>query len=120
MKELIGKVTFMLSKLPQKTTVHKVDLFDDTKLAYEFNCFFTNVGKNMLSKIPNAATSFTYFVNKSDFVIKTKELSIKEFKDGFYFLRGNKSRGYGDVNYNVIKIKKIFISHLKRVFFQTT
>ena len=45
MKELIGKVTFMLSKLPQKTTVHKVDLFDDTKLAYEFNCFFTNVGK---------------------------------------------------------------------------
>ena len=120
MKELIGKVTFMLSKLPQKTTVHKVDLFDDTKLAYEFNCFFTNVEKNMLSKIPNAATSFAYFVNKSDFVIKTKELSIKEFKDGFYFLRGNKSRGYGDVNYNVIKIKKIFISHLKRVFFQTT
>ena len=36
MKELIRKVTFMLSNLPQKTTVHQVDLFDDTKLTHEF------------------------------------------------------------------------------------
>ena len=29
---------------PQKITVNKVDLFDETKIAHVLNSFFTNVG----------------------------------------------------------------------------
>ena len=41
MKELIGKVKLKSSNLPRKITVNKVDLFDETKIAHEFNFFFT-------------------------------------------------------------------------------
>ena len=76
MKELIGKMTIKSSNLPRKITVNKVDLFDQTKIAHEFNSFFTNIEKNLASKIPNASTLFEYFVNKSDFVMETKPLTI--------------------------------------------
>ena len=55
-----------------------MDLFDETKLAHEFNSFLTNVRKNLASKIPNASTLFEYFANNSDFVMETKALSIIE------------------------------------------
>ena len=103
MKELIGKVKLKSSNLPRKITVNKVDLFDQTKIAREFNFFFTNIGKNLASKIPNASTPFEYFVNKSDFVMETKPLSMNELKDAFYSLKSNKSPGYDDISYNVIK-----------------
>ena len=65
--------------------------------------FFTNVGKNLASKIPNASTPFKYFVNKSYFAIETKALSMNELKDAFYSLESNKSPGYDGISYNVIK-----------------
>ena len=55
-----------------------MDLFDETKLAHEFNSFLTNVRKNLASKIPNASTLIEYFANNSDFVMETKALSIIE------------------------------------------
>ena len=64
MKELIGKVKLKSSNLPRKITVNKVDLFDETKIAHEFNFFFTNIGKNLASKIPSVSISFEYFVKK--------------------------------------------------------
>ena len=101
MKELIGKVKFKSSNLPRKITVNKVDLLDQTKIVHEFNSFFTNVGKNLASKIPNASTPFEYFVNKSDFVMETKPLSINELKHAFYSLKSDKSRGYDNISYNI-------------------
>ena len=62
MKEVIGKMTIKSSNLPRKITIDKVDLFDQTKIAHEFNSFFTNTGKNLASKISNASTPFEYFV----------------------------------------------------------
>ena len=52
MKEQIGKVKLKSSNLSRKTTVNKVDLFDQKRIAHEFNFFFTNIGKNLASKIP--------------------------------------------------------------------
>ena len=78
MKELIRKVTLKSSNLLRKRdlfnkeTVNKVDLFDQTKIAHEFNSFFTNIEKNLASKIPIASTPVEYFINKSEFVMETK------------------------------------------------
>ena len=103
MKELIGKVTLKSSNLPRIITVNKIYLFDETKIAHDFNSFFTNIGKNLASKIPNASTPFEYFVNKSDFVMETKPLSMNELKDSFYSLKSNRSPGYDNISYNVLK-----------------
>ena len=56
LKELIGKMTLKSSNFPQKITVNKVGLFDQKKIEHEFNSFFTNIGKKLASKIPNAST----------------------------------------------------------------
>ena len=52
MKQLIEKMTIKSSNLTRKITINKVDLFDQTKIAHDFNSFFTNIGKNLASKIP--------------------------------------------------------------------
>ena len=39
MKELIGRVTLTSLNIPRKITVNKIDLFDATKVAHEFNFF---------------------------------------------------------------------------------
>ena len=62
MIELIGKVTLKSSNLPRQITVNKVDLFDETKIAHEFNSLFLNSGKNLAGKILNASTPFEYFI----------------------------------------------------------
>ena len=103
MKELIGKMTLKSSNLPRKITVNKVDLIAQTKIVHEFNSFFTNICENLTSKIPITSTPFEYFVNKSDFVMETKPLSMNELKDAFYSLKSNKSSGNDDISYNVIK-----------------
>ena len=103
MKELIGKMTLKSSNLHRKITVNTVDLFDQTKITHGFNSFFTNIGKNLASKIPHSSTPFEYFVNKSYFVMETKPPSMNELKDAFYSLKSNKSPGYDDISYNVIK-----------------
>ena len=35
--------------------------------------------------------------------METKPLSINELKDSFYSLKSNKSPGYDDISYNIIK-----------------
>ena len=70
-----------------------------TKIAHEFNSFFTNARKNLASKIPNASTTFQYFVNKSNFVMETKPLSMKKLKEAFYFLKSYENPGYDDISY---------------------
>ena len=35
---------------------YKVYFFDEKKIAHEFNSLFTNVGRNLASKIPNLST----------------------------------------------------------------
>ena len=73
---------------------------------HEFNSFVTNEGKNLAKKIPNASTPFEYFVNKSDFVMETKPLSMNGLEDAFYSLKSNESPGNDNISYN--KIKKCF------------
>ena len=103
MKELIGKIKLKSSNLPRRITVSKVDIFDKSKIAYEFNAFFTNIRSKLASKIPNASTTFESYINKPDSIMKTKQLSMNELKDAFFSLKSNKSPGYDDISFNVLK-----------------
>ena len=103
MKELIGKIKFKSSNLPRRITVNEVDIFDKRKIANEFNSFFTNIGSKLASKIPNASTTFESYINKPDSIMKIKQLSMNELKDAFFSLKINKSPGYDDISFNVVK-----------------
>ena len=103
MKELIGKIKLKSSNLPRRITVNEVDIFDKRKIANEFNAFFTNIGSKLARKIPNASTTFESYINKPDSIMKTKQLSMNELKDAFFSLKINKSPGYDDISFNVVK-----------------
>ena len=71
MKELTGKIKLKSSNFPRKITANEV-IFDERKIANEFNSFFRNIGSKLASKIPNASTTFESYVNKPDFLMETK------------------------------------------------
>ena len=83
--ELIGKIQLKSSNFPRKITVNEVDIFDELKIANEFNAFFTNIRSKFASKIP-------------DSIMETKELSMNELNDAFFSLKIKKSPGYGDIS----------------------
>ena len=43
-------------KVIKTSSENKVDFFDEAKIVHEFSSFFTNVGRNLASKIPNVST----------------------------------------------------------------
>ena len=43
MKELIEKIKRKSSNFPRKITINEVDIFNERKIANEFNAFFTNI-----------------------------------------------------------------------------
>ena len=72
MKELLGKIKLKSSNLPRRITVNEVDIFDEHKIANEFNSFFTNIGSKLASKIPNASTTFESYIDKPGSIMETK------------------------------------------------
>ena len=58
---------------------------------------------NLASKIPNASKTFETYINKPDSIMETKRLSMNELKDAFFSLKINKSPGYDDISFNVLK-----------------
>ena len=86
MKELTEK-----ENLPQKITVNKVDVSYETKIAHEFNQFFTNVGKNLANKILYASAPFKLFVNLR-FCYGNQIGFNNELKNAFCSLKSNKNQ----------------------------
>ena len=129
MKELIGKIKPKCSNLPTRITVDKVDIFDERKIANEFNAFFTNIGSKLAFKIPNASKTFETYINEPDSIMETKQLSMNELKDAFFSLKINKSPGYDGISFNVLKkcfsslyepLKYLLIYQSKKGFSQMT
>ena len=102
MKELIGKIKLKSSNLSIRITVNDVDIFDERKSGNEFNAFFTNIGSKLASKIPNTSTTLKSYINKPDYIMERKQLSMNESKDAFFSLKINKSPGYEDNSFNVL------------------
>ena len=85
MKELVEKIKLKSSNHPRRITVNWVGIFDERKIAYEFNAFFTNIGSKLASKIPKSSTTFVSYINKPDSMMETKQLSMNELKDALFF-----------------------------------
>ena len=58
---------------------------------------------NLASKTPNASTTFESYINKPDYIMETKQILINELKDALFSLKINKSLGYDDISFNILK-----------------
>ena len=103
MKELIGKAKMNESLLPQKIRVKKTDIFDQEKIATEFNRFFANVGPMLAKQIPESKNTFESYLVKTSAKMQHKSVSINELRDAFFSLKLNKSPGYDKISFNVVK-----------------
>ena len=103
MKDLIGKAKMNKSSLPQKIRVKKTDIFDQEKIATEFNRFFGNVGPMLAKQIPESKNTFGSYLVKTSATVQHKSVWINELRDAFFSLKLNKSPGYDEISFNVVK-----------------
>ena len=91
--------------------MNDVDIFEEHKIANEFNAFFISIRTKLPNKSPNASTTYKSYINERDSAMETKQLLINELKDTFFSSKINKSPGYDDISFNVLKnILVVFVS----------
>ena len=94
----------MYSTYFPKKIIHESNTFTDINLiAQEFNSFYTNIGPNFAKKIDNFSMRFESYVKKCKNKQPEKPLSINELKDAFFSLDINKSPGFDDISFTVLK-----------------
>ena len=89
--------------LPQKIRVKKAGIFEQEKIATEFNRFFANIGPILAKQIPGNENTFESYLVKTSAIKQHKSVSINELRDVFISLKLNKSPGYDEISFNIIK-----------------
>ena len=103
MKELIGKNKIYKSSFPQKIVIDATEIVGETKIANEFNNFFTNIGPKLAQKIPQPSRPFQSYMKTVNSELENKKVTTNELKEAFFSLKINKSAGFDDMSYNVVK-----------------
>ena len=103
MKEVIGKFKLIYSTFPRKTVINKNVIYEERHIANAFNNFFINIGPKLADDIPTTTRSFESYVQNTNQTIKEEPITINELKDAFFSLKINKSAGYDEISFNVIK-----------------
>ena len=91
MKDLIGKAKMNKSSLPQKIRVKKADIFEQEKIATEFNRFFANIGPMLAKQLPEIKNTFGSYLVKTSATMQHKSVSINELR--YTFLNLTKVQG---------------------------
>ena len=103
MKEVIGKSKLIHSILPRKIVINKNVIFDEKHIGHAFNNVFINITPKLADDVPTATRSFESYVQNTNETIKEERITINELKDAFFPLKLNKSAGYDEISFNVIK-----------------
>ena len=62
MKEITGKCKVNSNRFPKSINVNGKSIKKNSRIAEEFNKYFTNVGPNLASKIQNTSKTFEDFL----------------------------------------------------------
>ena len=63
------------------------------EIANEFNTFFTNIGPELVKKVPNVSSPFRSYFQKSRTTMPTDSLTINEIKEAYFSLKIIKVNG---------------------------
>ena len=69
----------------------------------EFNRFFANVGPTLAKQIPESENTFESYLVKTSATMQHKSVVINELRDAFFSFKLNKSPGYDEISFNVVK-----------------
>ena len=98
------------------------DIFDQEKIATEFNRFFANVGSTLAKQIPESENSLESYIAKTFATMQHKSFSIVELRDAFFSLKLNESPGNDKISF-IVKIcfSKLRepLRHLSNLFIET-
>ena len=72
--------------------------------AGNFNEYFTEIGPNLAKDFGTSTKSFNEYIKKHGTTQPEKVISVNEFKNAFFSLRIDKSAGYDDTSFNVVKL----------------
>ena len=79
------------------------NIFDQKTIANSFNEYFVNVGPKLAFEIPQSKRSFEMYLKESDSSFEEVTLSDEEKKTVFFSLKGGKSPGFDEINYDIVK-----------------
>ena len=91
------------SKLSEKIVVDGKDITDEELIAKSFNKYFAEIKPKLAKNIQKSSINFESFMKTCDSTQAERELTINELKDTFFSLKINKSLGYDDISFNVVK-----------------
>ena len=102
-KEAIAKEKIKQQNFPKKICVGEKEITDLKAIAANFNNFFTEIGPNLAKDIYPSLVTFETYLKRFHKNQKENDLTINELKEAFFSLKTNKSPGYDDINFNVIR-----------------
>ena len=102
-KEATEKEKYKQQNLPKKILVDKISIIETESIAESFNKSFTQIFSKLAKDIGTSTKIFKEYIKKHDTTQAEKVKSVNELKDAFFFLKINKSTGYDDISFNVVK-----------------
>ena len=81
----------------------KISITETESIAESFNKYFTHIGPKLTKDIGTSTKSFNEYIKKHGTTQPEKVISVNELKDAFFSLKINKSTGYDDISFNVVK-----------------
>lgn len=102
-KEIIDKSKSITNNLPKQLNYKNEIISEKSKIAESFNDFFSCIGKNLASKIPNSKRNLMSYLKNADKIMKNNSLTPDELDKAFNTLQSNKSPGIDEISVNVVK-----------------
>ena len=103
MKEMIGKGKLVNNSLLKHLIPNNRNIFDQKTIANSFNEYFVNVGPKLACEIPQLQRSFEMYLKVSGSSFEEVTLFNEEIKTAFFSLKGGKSPGFDEINYDIVK-----------------
>ena len=79
------------------------DITDEELIAKSFNKYFAETGSKLAKNIQISSINFESFMKTCDTTQAESAFTINELKDSFFSLKINKSPGYDEISFNVVK-----------------
>ena len=102
-KESIVKRNCHDQNFPKKIVVDGKDITGEELIAKSFNKYFAEIGPKLAKNIQKSSINFESFMKTCDSTQAESALTINELKDAFFSLKINKSPGYDEISFNVVK-----------------
>ena len=102
-KESIGKRNCHDQNFPKKIVVDGKDITGEELIAKSFNKYFAEIGPKLAKNIQQSSVNFESFMKTCDSTQAERAFTINELKDTFFSLQINKSPGYDEISFNVVR-----------------